>query len=74
MSTKSNQREKVLALLQSGKSLTQAQGRQRGIQSLSSRVNELRRQDVPITSERFTKKVDGKKFSFVRYTLSRTGR
>jgi hypothetical protein len=53
-STKAPQKERVLKLLQAGKALTQAQARATyRIASLSSRVNELRRAGVPITSTPF---------------------
>lgn len=48
--TKPSQLDRILTTLRSGKSMTQAQARARGIKSLSSRVNELRNQGVPISS------------------------
>lgn len=64
---KKSQNQRVREVLQSGKSLTQAQARTRGIMSLSSRVNELRQSGVAIDSVPYTNR-DGR--TVVRYQLS----
>jgi hypothetical protein len=48
--TKPSQKDRVLKMLRGGKTLTQAQARTYNILSLSARVNELRREGVPIAS------------------------
>ncbi len=66
-SGKPTQKEWVLSYLRNGRTLTQAQARTYRIASLSSRVNELRRAGVPITSTPF---VNRKNRKVVRYEMT----
>lgn len=68
--TTTSQREKILKYLMSGKTLTQEQARNRwGIESPSSRINELRKQGHKVVSTRKTRRADGQRRSYVSYSL-----
>lgn len=67
--TTSTQTERVLATLRSGKTLTSAQARQRGIMRLSARVFELREAGVNVVSVPYTSKSGAQA---VRYALAPT--
>lgn len=65
--TKPSQLDRIMSTLRSGKSMTQAQARTRGIKSLSARVNELRQQGESISSVPYRNR-DGR--TVVQYRLA----
>lgn len=64
---KPSQKARIMKILATGRKLTQAQARTYNIMSLSSRVNELRRADVPINSLPYRRR-DGR--TVVQYQLA----
>jgi hypothetical protein len=63
---KLTQKERIMKTLLAGGRITQAQARNRGIMSLSSRVNELRHDGVPIKSSPY---INRKGYTAVQYHL-----
>jgi len=60
------QTQKILTTLRSGKTLTVAQARTRGILNLTARIDELRQSGVKVRTTRFTTRNGG---SAARYSL-----
>lgn len=63
MTTRKSQNERILATLETGKGITEAQARSRGIQNLRARVAELRAEGVSVETTQ-TQKGD------LKYVLS----
>jgi len=66
MGTSTSQTQRVLQTLRSGKTLTVAQARTRGILNLRARINDLRQSGVNVRSTRFTTRNGG---SAARYSI-----
>jgi len=71
MTTTTTQTQRVLNTLRSGKTLTVAQGRTRGILNLRARIDDLRQSGVKVNSTYFRTKNGGRA---AKYSLGRSGR